>query len=106
MARYDDVNTQNMTVIGLCGAVGTFVIIIGLQVLYYEYESHEFARKSVAVAQVGPESILNEQRTRLASYGWIDRDQQLVSVPIEDAMLMVLKREQQSVTKGLSHEIQ
>lgn len=105
MARYDDLNTQNMTVVGLCGAVGTFVCILGLQVMYYEFESKEVARKAASATQVGPESILNEQRSRLATYGWIDRDQQIVSVPIEDAMSLVLKREQQAVTKGLEYEV-
>jgi hypothetical protein len=95
MARYDDINTQNITVIGLCGAVGTFVLIVALQVMYYQFESREMARKVLSAPQVGPESVLNEQRTRLATYGWIDREHQLVAVPIDVAMSQVLSREQQ-----------
>lgn len=95
MARYDDVNTQNVTVIGLCGAVGTFVIIVALQVMYYQFESREMARKVLNVPQAGPESVLNDQRARLSSYGWVDRDQQVVAVPIDVAMNQVLTREQQ-----------
>ena len=95
MARYDDVNTQNITVIGLCGAVGTFVVIVALQVMYYHFESREMARKVLSVPHVGPESVLNEQRAKLASYGWVDREQNVVAVPIEIAMTHVLSREQQ-----------
>jgi hypothetical protein len=99
MARYDDLNTQNLTVIGLCGAVGTFVIIIALQVMYYQFEAHEYARKVLAAPQISSDSVLNEQRNRLASYGWIDREQQIVSVPIDDAMSQVLAREQRAVIR-------
>ncbi len=95
MARYDDLNTQNISVIGLCGAVGTFVLILGLQVMYYHYESLEMSRKVLAAPLAGPESVLNEQRNRLASYGWVDREQQIVAVPIDEAMSQVIAREQQ-----------
>lgn len=99
MARYDDLNTQNISVVGLCGAVGTFVIIVALQVLYYNFESQEMARKVLNVPQVGSESILSEQRARLSSYGWVDREQMIVSVPIDEAMAQVLAREQQAVMR-------
>jgi len=99
MARYDDMNTQNLTVIGICGAVGTFVLIIALQVMYHHYESQEIARKVLSVSQTASESALNEQRSKLASMGWIDRDQQVVAVPIEDAMSQVLAREQRALVR-------
>jgi len=99
MARYDDMNTQNLTVIGICGAVGTFVLIIALQVMYHHYESQEIARKVLSVPQTASESALNEQRSKLASMGWIDRDQQVVAVPIEDAMSQVLAREQRALVR-------
>ena len=62
MATYDDVSTQNITVMGICGAVGTFVIIIGLQSMYYRFESQEYQRKVVTAPTVGPDST---QRVRL-----------------------------------------
>lgn len=99
MARYDDMNTQNLTVIGICGAVGTFVVIIALQVMYHHYESQEIARKVLSVPQTASESALNEQRSKLASMGWVDRDQQVVAVPIEDAMSQVLAREQRAMIR-------
>ncbi len=99
MARYDDLDTQTVTVIGVCGAVGTFVIIVALQVLYYNYEAGEIARKVLAAPQTGTESVLSEQRSRLASYGWVDRQQQIVSVPIDEAMAFVVAREQRAVSK-------
>lgn len=103
MARYDDVNTQNITVIGLGGAIGTFVLIVALQVMYYHFESRELAKKVLSAPQVGPESVLNEQRTKLTSYGWVDRDQKLVAVPIDVAMAQVLSREQQVAQRNLSN---
>ena len=99
MARYDDMNTQNLTVIGICGAVGTFVVIIALQVMYHHFESQEIARKVLSVPQTAAESALNEQRSKLASMGWVDRDQQVVAVPIEDAMSHVLAREQRALVR-------
>ena len=99
MARYDDLDTQNLTVVGICGAVGTFVCIVGLQVLYYQFESGEYARKVLSAPQVTTESVLAEQRGRLNSYGWVDREQQLVAVPIDQAMTEVVAREQRAVTR-------
>lgn len=99
MARYDDLNTQTISVVGLCGAVGTFVVIVALQVMYYQFESQEVARKVLAVPQVGPDSVLNDQRSRLASYGWVDREQQIVAMPIDEAMNLVLSRQNQAIAR-------
>ena len=101
MATYDDVSTQNITVIGICGAVGTFVIIIGLQSMYYRFESQEYQRKVVTVQTVGPDSLLNDQRSRLNSYGWIDRERRLVGIPIDDAMSLTVVRENQQKIRSV-----
>jgi len=100
MATYDDVSTQNITVMGICGAVGTFVIIIGLQSMYYRFESQEYQRKVVTAPTVGPDSLLNDQRSRLNAYGWIDRERRLVGIPIDDAMTLTVVRENQQKTRS------
>lgn len=97
MAHYDDLNTQNLTVIGICGAVGTFVTVLGLQVMYHHFESREAARKVLSVPEIGAESVLTEQRARLAEMGWLNRDKQILAVPIEEAMSHVLSREQRAL---------
>jgi hypothetical protein len=100
MATYDDVSTQNITVMGICAAVGTFVIIIGLQSMYYRFESQEYQRKVVTAPTVGPDSLLNDQRSRLNAYGWIDRERRLVGIPIDDAMTLTVVRENQQKTRS------
>ena len=99
MARYDDLDTQNLTVIGICGAVGTFVVIVGLQVMYHQFESKELARKVLSAPQTTAESVLNDQRSKLASMGWVDRSKQVVAVPIDDAMNQVVAREQKALIR-------
>ena len=106
MATYDDVSNQNVTVIGLCGAVGTFVIIIALQTMYHNFEWREFERKVVKAPMIGPESLLSDQRSRLNTYGWVDRDKKIVAIPIEDAMALTVNRENQKQKRGSDHENQ
>jgi hypothetical protein len=36
--------------------------------------------------------LLAEQRKQLESYGWVDRDKQIISIPIERAMALVAAR--------------
>jgi hypothetical protein len=106
MATYDDVSNQNITVIGLCGAVGTFVIIIGLQAMYHNFELREFERKVVKAPTIGPESFLSDQRNRLNTYGWVDREKQIVAIPIEEAMALTVNRESQKQKRGSDHDHQ
>ncbi len=91
MARYDDLHTGTITLVGIVSAVITFVIIVAAQVLYYQFQSIEHQRKSVDVPLAQTDAALKIQNEELNSYSWIDREKGSVSVPIEVAKKEVLQ---------------
>lgn len=99
MARYDDLDTKNLVVVGICGAVGTLLSVVALQVLYYKYESSEYTRKVLSVSKIASDSVLAEQRGKLSSYAWVDREQNIVTIPIDQAMSDVVAREKRATSK-------
>lgn len=91
MARYDDMNSS---VIGLIGFVGTALVlatVLFFQALYYGYNDHVEG----PLADRGPNApeiqIQRDQEARLLQYGWIDRDKQIAALPIDRAMELVIQ---------------
>ena len=92
MAQYDDVNAGAISVIGFISIVITFVIIVASQVLYFQYQEIETARKYAAAPTSPADVELTSQSEALNSYTWIDRDKGIVSQPIEDSIQNVLSK--------------
>ncbi len=90
MAQYDDVKTSTITLVGVISSILTFVIIAAAQVLYYKYQDDEMQRKEVDTPILTSDRIVEAQFTELNNYGWVDRDNGVVSLPIERAMQEVL----------------
>tara|TARA_E500000305_G_C4016109_1_gene235718 strand:- start:841 stop:1200 length:360 start_codon:yes stop_codon:yes gene_type:complete len=91
MARYDDLYTGTITLVGIISAVITFVIIVAAQVLYYQFQTIEHQRKNIDAPLVLTENALKVQSEELNSYSWIDREKGTVSIPIEKAKKQVLQ---------------
>ncbi|WP_339743429.1 hypothetical protein [uncultured Rubinisphaera sp.] len=91
MARYDDLHTGTITVVGIISAVITFVIIVAAQVLYYQFQTIEHQRKNIDAPLVLTENALKVQNEELNSYSWIDQEKGTVSIPIEKAKQQVLQ---------------
>lgn len=92
-AKYDDLNTPLIAIVGFVSAIFTFVVIVGFQAGYYYVESSVAAAKTKAIGPTRSETILAEQRGKLASYGWVDRDKQSVAIPISEAMALVVNEQ-------------
>jgi len=91
MARYDDLHTGTITLVGIVSAALTFVIIVAAQVLYYQFQAIEHQRKVVDAPLVLTNEMIEEQQTELNTYSWVDREKGAVSIPIEKAMSEVLE---------------
>ena len=72
--------------------------------MYHHFELREVERKVVKAPTIGPESLLNDQRSRLSTYGWVDREQKIVAIPIEEAMALTVQRENQRKARGSDHD--
>jgi hypothetical protein len=93
MDRHNDVNTPMIALVGFLGAVVTFALIVALQVLYYAAANKQDEAKIVNVPTTESDSLLAEQEIKLTRYGWIDRQQGRVAIPIERAMELVVREQ-------------
>jgi hypothetical protein len=90
MERYNDMNTPMIAFVGVVGTVVLFAAIVGLQVLYYTLAEQDYRRKVVEVPTIESDSIIAEQQIQLTQYGWLDREQNKVAIPIDRAMERVV----------------
>lgn len=93
MAERDggDPNTPVTVVIGIVGAILTFVVIIALQAVFFQVERAELRRKS---DEAQPEDLARfraEQAELLHGYRWVDQSAGVVAIPIGRAMELVVR---------------
>jgi hypothetical protein len=91
MERYNDTNTPMIALVGFIGAILTFALIVGLQVLYYATVEQEKVDKVIRVPTADSDSMIAEQQIKLTQYGWLDRQQSKVAIPIDRAMELVVE---------------
>jgi hypothetical protein len=96
MARYDDINTPLVAMVGLVSVLAFVGIIVGLQGLYLSFERAEIERKVIAVEPIDAKNLLAEQEATLNRTGWLDRDKGIIAIPIERAMELVVKELQET----------
>ncbi|ODA29013.1 hypothetical protein [Planctopirus hydrillae] len=93
MAKYDDLNVKDIAVAGVASVIIVFVCIVGAQALFFDYRNREDVKKIIDSRNAEYDTIIVEQKTRLKDYGWIDKEKQIVAIPIEEAMQIVVKEE-------------
>ncbi|HVP13340.1 MAG TPA: hypothetical protein VMV94_19355 [Phycisphaerae bacterium] len=87
----EDLNTSLIAVSGLIGAVIVFFGIVALQAWYYHAEKEEMYRKVIAPAAEELAAVTAEQQGQLNSYRLIDSQKQIVAIPIDRAMAIVVQ---------------
>ena len=90
MERHNDLNSVKIAWVGFLGALMTFEIILAMQVLYYAAVVQETEQKVVQAPTTDSDTLLAEQAVKLTRYGWIDREKQQVTIPIDRAMELVV----------------
>lgn len=90
MERHNDLNSATIAWVGFLGALVTFVVILAMQVLYYSAVVQETEQKVVQAPTPQSDTMLAEQAVKLTRYEWIDREKQLVMIPIDRAMEVVV----------------
>ena len=88
----DGLDTPALVTSGLVGAVGTFALIIALQVLYLQFEANQQQENRAGVPESTAKSLLAEQRSKINRYGWIDRKNDVVAVPIDRAIELTVRQ--------------
>ncbi len=85
-----DPSTSGTVVVGVIGAILLFVAIVGLQALFYN------AEQDVADQVNRPDprqlsTLRAQQLEAINSYGWVDQQQGVVTIPIDRAMDVVVQ---------------
>jgi hypothetical protein len=99
MERYNDMHTPLIAFVGVVSTVVLFATIVSLQVLYYTLAEQDYRRKVVEAPTIESDSIIAEQQIQLTQYGWLDREQNKVAIPIDRAMERVVADLQASAGK-------
>ena len=92
MVELDNMNLPVIATVGLVSVVATVVVILLVQAVYQNYATLEFDRKVVQVPVASSDSRLAEQEAALTRYRWVDRDNNIVTIPIDRAMRLVVQQ--------------
>jgi len=90
MANQDELNTPMVALVGFLGVVIVFVTIVFLVVVYRQVETGLQYENDLSQPYGEITDLVTRQRNSLASYGWVDQDKGLVSMPISRAMDLVV----------------
>jgi hypothetical protein len=85
MFEEESIDSQRVAVIGIFTAVVIFIIIIGVQVLFYRVGKQDVVKKDSGRPRDLAE-VMTEQQSTLNTYRWVDRDTNTVTIPIKRAM--------------------
>jgi hypothetical protein len=91
MATYDDIDTSTLGLVAVWSALITFLMVVGAQVLYFNFDKSIQAERVIAQPEIKSDDVLNQQRGKLQSYAWVDRNKNQVAIPIDKAMEMVVR---------------
>ena len=87
-------NELNASLIFMIGAIASLIIAIVIVLLYALYQrelDRELERKVVAQQPQALTSVQAAQEVQLYTYGWLDREAGIVSIPIDRAMALTIK---------------
>ena len=87
--HYDDVNVPSVVTLGVISAVVTYIIIVFVQGLYYQWEASQIAEKEYGIPVVAAKAIAL-QKESLTGYLESKEGAYKKSIPIEQAMLVVV----------------
>ena len=93
MAKYDDLNTRQIFIIGISSVVVTIVTILAVQYVYYLLVQGHQGQLQAESSYSRQNKVLAEQFESVSKYG-ADPETGNVTIPIEKAMQLVVKESQ------------
>ncbi len=91
MAEEENLNVPMIATVGIVSVLVTAATVIAVQALYYNYATAETQRKVVEAPTADGDSKLAEQLAKLSRYSWSNREKDIVTIPIERAMRLVVQ---------------
>lgn len=93
MEKQDGINTPMIVVIGFFSALIVFCIFVAALVLFYSTSDAEYERKVVNQKTEELTQLVLDQQEQLYGYRWIDEASQTVAIPIDAAMELTVKKQ-------------
>ncbi|WP_182865946.1 hypothetical protein [Stieleria mannarensis] len=93
MAKYDDLNTRQIFIIGIASVVVTAVTILAVQYVYFLLVDAHQSRLQAESSYKRQNAILDKQLDAVSKYG-ADPLTGNVTIPISEAMELVAKESQ------------
>src|SRR5262245_506295 len=90
MIQRDDIDAAKLAFIAVVGAVLVLLTGILVKVLFHHIEGQLFMQHNLPPARALVQ-YRTEQQEKLHHYSWVDRDKQVVAIPIEQAMTLTVK---------------
>ncbi|HYW78543.1 MAG TPA: hypothetical protein VE890_03165 [Thermoguttaceae bacterium] len=90
MAKYDDLNTPAVAVVGLLGAILTVATILAVFVLYQRVDSRLEYERNTSQTPVEVSTLVANQRITLTETRWLNQEAGTVRIPITRAMELVV----------------
>lgn len=85
----NDIDFTMVSLITLFGAILMYFIIVSTQAWYYTVEKSELNKKVISRPFYELEQYRAAEQTALNGYRWIDKENGVVSIPIEQAIQSV-----------------
>jgi hypothetical protein len=96
----EELDAPRVALVGLSGSLVAFLLILGAQAIYYRMDRAE--REAKLGTQLPPERrrLESDQYGQLHSYRWLDAQKKNVAIPIERAMELLAREDQESRRAG------
>jgi hypothetical protein len=87
-----EVEAQSVAIIGIIGAILTFVLIVLVQVFFHLVQESKLKDKGVEEPLTSTVSQKAAQLEAITNYRWVDQKKNLVAVPIDLAMKEIIEK--------------
>jgi len=84
----EDINAPLIAAIGVVATIVVLAVIMLLVGLYHSTERGEVEQKYGAIGATTYDDLHREQVARIGSYGWVDAEAGVVSIPVDRAMAL------------------
>lgn len=92
-----DINFTKLAVIGLVSGLLILELVVGLQAVFYNIKKAEIQQKDISQPNWELEDMVLTQQTTLNSYRWVNRADNRVAIPIDEAITRFVQHERQAV---------
>ena|SRR5687767_296257 len=98
MAQREQANVPLLLTIGAVSGFLVIVLAIGIQAWFLREVQREVAQKWDNTPLQPITDIRRAQETNISTYRWVDKDKHRVAIPIDDAMRILARENQQAQT--------